>query len=135
MVNQWLGHPDAGKLVLRLSLGGLILLHGINKLMSWAVSYKWLAGLLANHHLPEFFAYGVLVGEIAAPLMIIVGFQTRLAALIVVANMLFALYLAHMNELFAITQSGGLVIELQLMFLFAALAVTFLGAGRYAIKN
>lgn len=135
MINQWLSQPDTGKLVLRLTLGGLILLHGVHKLFNWAASYQWLAGLLAKNHLPEFFAYGVLIGELAAPLLIIVGFQTRLAALVVVGNMIFALYLAHMHELFKMTSSGGLAIELQLFYLFTALAIVFLGSGRYAIKN
>lgn len=135
MVNRFLHQPDAAKLILRLTLGGLILIHGINKLLNWAASYKWLAGLLAKNHLPEFFAYGVLIGELAAPLLIIVGFQTRLAALVVVGNMIFALYLAHMHELFTVNNSGGLAIELQLFYMFTALAVAFLGSGRYAIKN
>ncbi|WP_198971980.1 DoxX family protein [Xylophilus sp. ASV27] len=121
---------DTGKLVLRLSLGILILLHGIAKLGS---GVGGIGGMLVAHGLPEALAYLVYVGEIVAPLLLILGIFTRAAAWVVVINMLFAFGLVHMNELFALGSTGGWKLELQGMFLFGALALAFLGAGRFSV--
>ena len=121
---------DTGKLLLRLALGLMILLHGIAKLMSGP------AGVLSSVEkvgLPQAFGYLVYVGEVVAPLLIIVGFLTRPAALVIAINMIFAVYLVHMGQLFQLTKQGGWALELQGMYFFTALAIAFLGAGRYSV--
>lgn len=120
---------DLGKLVLRLTVGGLILLHGIAKLSS---GVGFISGLLAKAGLPAALAYGAYVGEVLAPLLLIAGLYTRAAALVVVGNMLFAVWLVHMGDLAKLNNTGGWALELQGMYLFAALAVALLGAGRYS---
>jgi len=75
----------------------------------------------------------VYVGEVVAPLLILIGVWTRLAALIVAGNMVVAILLVHTKEFFTMTQTGGWALELQGMYLFAALALALLGAGRYSI--
>ena len=50
---------DLGKLVLRVSVGVLILLHGIFKLQN---GVDGIAGMLGNNGLPAFLAYGVYIG-------------------------------------------------------------------------
>jgi putative oxidoreductase len=49
--------------------------------------------------------------------------------------MLVAIALVHMNELFLLSKTGGWAIELQAMYLFAALAVAMIGPGRYALTR
>ena len=126
-----LENADLGKLFIRLTLGGLLLFHGIAKLLN---GVGFIEGELASHGLPTFLAYGVYVGEIIAPLMVILGYQTRIGALLIIFNMLFAIILVHGNELLSLGRSGGWALELQGMFLFGALAMMFLGSGRTAIK-
>ncbi|NML13564.1 DoxX family protein [Azohydromonas caseinilytica] len=121
---------DAGKLVLRVVLGVLILLHGISKLINGP---GFIMGLLAKSGLPTALAYGVYIGEVVAPLLLIAGLFTRAAALIVVINMLVALGLVHMGQLGQLNKTGGWELELQGMYLFGALAVALLGAGRYSL--
>ena len=41
----------------------------------------------AEHHQPAFVQSGVYVGEVVAPVFIIVGLRTRIASLVVVFNM------------------------------------------------
>jgi putative oxidoreductase len=79
-------------------------------------------------------AYGVYVGEILAPIMLIAGIYSRLGAVLVMANMLVAIGLVHMHDLFALTEHGGWRLELQGFYLFGALALVFLGSGRYALR-
>ena len=97
-----LNNPDIGKLILRLSLGLMLLLHGVHKLHA---GVGWIAGVLAEHHLPGFLAYGVFIGEVIAPVMVIIGYQTRIGAALIVGNMLVALVLAHMGELFSLSNT------------------------------
>ncbi len=123
---------DSGKLVLRVVLGALILLHGIAKLKNGLGPIE---GMLAAHDLPTFLAYGALVGEVVAPLMVLVGFYARIGAAVIAINMLFAFWLAHMAQLGQLNDQGGWAMELQGMFLFTALAILLLGPGRYAINQ
>lgn len=121
---------DLGKLVLRLSIGVLIAMHGIAKLGG---DLGWIEGMLGKAGLPPVLAYGVYVGELLAPALLVVGLWTRAAALIVVVNMLFAVGLVHMHELGAITKTGAWALETQALFLFGALAIALLGAGRHSL--
>lgn len=125
-------HQDLGKLILRLAVGGLVLMHGIAKLHHGT---GFIEGLLAGQGLPGFLAWGVYVGEIVAPLMLILGFHARLGGLLVAFNMLVAIGLVHLHELFALNQTGGWALELQGMFLFGAVAAALLGPGRFSLNK
>jgi putative oxidoreductase len=121
---------DAALLVLRLTLGALILFHGVTKLPP---PETFIAGVLAKANLPTVLAYGVYVGEIVAPIMLIVGVWTRLAALVIAINMIVAVLLVGLPRLFAINATGGYALELEAMYLFTAVALALAGAGRYSV--
>jgi len=123
-----------GKLILRLSVGGLVLLHGIAKFMHPG-SLDFIVARLDANGLPSALAYGVYLGEILAPLLLIFGIFTRFGAFMIVVNMLFAIGLAHSTELLVLTKHGGWQLELQGMYLFGALAIMFMGAGRFALTR
>ncbi|MEX2474518.1 DoxX family protein [Marinobacter sp.] len=127
-----LDNADLGKLIIRLTLGGLMLFHGIAKLFH---GVGFIEGQLVSLGIPAFFAYGVFIGELLAPLMVILGYQTRIGALLIAFNMLVAIALVHGHELMALGNSGGWALELQGFFLFTAIALIFLGPGRYKLKN
>lgn len=118
---------DWGKLLLRVALGVLILLHGIAKVMGGPA---FIMELLTKNGLPAQLGYLVYVGEVLAPLLVIIGLWTRPAALLIAINMVVAIALVHVPELLTLSQTGGWALELQGMFLFGALAVSLLGAGR-----
>ena len=127
-------HNEAlGKLILRLTVGILILFHGADKITHPA-RVDYIASALSASGFPSMLAYGVYLGEVIAPLMLIFGIFTRYGAIIIVINMVFAIMLMHMNHVFAITEHGGWRLELQGLFLFGAFAIVFLGSGRYAFK-
>lgn len=123
---------DTGRLVLRLALGGLVLLHGIAKLKH---GIDPVVGMVTGVGLPPWVGYGVYVGEVLAPLMVIAGFYSRIAALVIVINMLFAIRLAHMDHLLALGPMGGWTLELQGMYLFSAIALALIGPGRYGVND
>jgi putative oxidoreductase len=123
---------DLGKLVLRIALGVLVLLHGVAKLRGGVGP---IGGMLAAHGLPAALAYGALVGEVVGPLLLIAGFHARIGALLVMVNMLFAFFLAHLGQLGLLNEQGGWQLELQGMYLAAAIALALLGPGRYSVNG
>ncbi|WP_018949373.1 DoxX family protein [Thioalkalivibrio sp. ALMg11] len=123
---------DSGKLVLRLALGIMILLHGIAKLTG---GISGIEGMVTNAGLPAIIAYGVYIGEILAPILVIIGLYSRIGAVIIAINMVFAIALVHTHEVFLLTATGGWALELQGMFLFAAIALALTGPGRLAINR
>ena len=123
---------DAGRLVLRVALGVLILFHGVAKITG---GNGFVTGALAKVGLPEWVAYGVYIGEVLAPVLLIVGAWTRPAALVVAFNMIVAVWLVLGSRLFTIAKTGGYALELEAMYLFAAIAVALLGAGRYSLSG
>jgi putative oxidoreductase len=123
---------DIGKMILRLTLGVLILLHGIAKLTGGIAGIE---KMVAAAGLPAFFAYGVFIGEVLAPILLILGFYSRIAALVIAVNMIVAIALAHAKDLFVIGPQGGWALELQGMFLFTAIALALTGPGRFSINR
>ena len=123
---------DLGKLVLRLMLGILMLFHGYAKIV------KGVGGIEASVRsagVPAWVAYGVYIGEVIAPLLVILGFYARVGGLIILVNMIFAITLSHSSQLFDISRTGGWALELQGFFMFTGLAVALIGPGRYGINK
>ncbi len=112
---------NIGLLLLRLSTGGLMLFHGVAKLLG---GLTFLQGMLAAKGLPGFLAYGAVVGEVLAPLALILGLFTRGAAVV------------HLGDLCAVNpQTGGWAVELPVLYLLSSLALVFTGGGRFAVSN
>ena len=130
---ELMNNDALGKLIVRLTVGILVLFHGASKLLHPG-SVDFIGTTLAGAGLPEALAYGVYVGEIIAPLMIIIGLYSRIGGLLVAINMVFAILLVHSGDLFALTEHGGWRLELQAFYLFTAVAVIFLGSGKLAVK-
>jgi putative oxidoreductase len=89
--------------------------------------------MVSNFGLPPVLGYGVYIGEVVAPLMVLFGVWTRPAAAVIAINMVVAIVLVHMGDLMKLNKTGGWELELQGMFLFGAIAVALLGAGRYGV--
>lgn len=123
---------NLGKLILRVTLGVLMLFHGISK-VTHGVSF--LEGMFTNAGLPASLAYGAYLGEVLAPLMLIIGYRVVLASILIIATMIGAIVLVHSNDIFALTSHGAWAIELQMFYIMAAVVVIFQGAGKYSIDG
>ena len=126
-------HPDTGLLVLRLGLGAILLFHGIFKVTH---GVAWIGGPLGKHGLPAYLAYGVYVAEVVAPVMLIFGLWTRIAAVIIAFDMAMAIYLVRLSDIGKINPMGGAwAIEVEALFFVMALALAFAGGGRYGLTK
>jgi putative oxidoreductase len=124
---------DIGKLLLRLTVAVLMLFHGYSKIVNPG-SLDWIAGTLSAYGLPTVLSYGVFVGEILAPLLLIAGVYCRIGGWLIFLNMLFAIFLAHQSELFTVSGSGGWALELQGFYLMGGLVVALSGSGKLALR-
>ncbi|MFZ9596074.1 MAG: DoxX family protein [Bdellovibrionia bacterium] len=123
---------DVSKLLLRLGTGGMMLPHGIAKLTA---GLEFIRTSLTQVGLPEFLAPAVFIGELVAPLGLILGFGTRISGLILATNMVFTLFLAHRDSLFKLNEYGGWDIELNVFYLICGLVLALIGGGRIAVKR
>lgn len=123
---------DIAKLLLRITLGVLILFHGLAKLNG---GMGGIVHMVEAHGLPGALGYGVLLGEVIGPLLLIAGFHARVGAVLVFVNMVVALLLVHMRQLGAFNDNGGWALELQAMYLVSALALALLGPGRFSVNE
>lgn len=125
-------NTDLGFLLLRISLGITMLFYGISKLVLGAA---FIEEHLISLGLPGFLYHGVFVGEIIAPLLIVVGWRTRLAALVYAFNMLCALLLMKTGDILALNSYGGWAIDMIVLYILGGLALYFTGAGRFALST
>ncbi len=123
---------DIAKLVLRLTIGVMILFHGVEKIINGIGGVKHLT---ANAGLPEFLAYGVYVGEIVMPILIILGVYARVASLVLAFNMLIAIFLAYGGSLFTLGKHGAPLFELPFLYLIMSIVIFMIGSGKYAVNS
>jgi len=118
--------------LLRVTVGGLLILHGIHKIQHGVGPVE---GLLDGKGLPTFLAYGAYLGEVLAPALVIVGFKTRLAALVMAGNMAMAIWLAHVDLLGELNAMGGWAVEFPAFFLLGALSIALIGPGSMSLDG
>jgi putative oxidoreductase len=123
---------DWGKLLLRVGIAVLLMLHGIAKLKN---GIAWMAGPLSSFGLPMFVGYGVFVGEIIAPIFLILGKFSRLAGLVVAFDLFMAIVLARRGDILKLNQGGGWAIEVEMLFLLGGICIFLLGSGKYSLSK
>lgn len=122
---------DAGKLALRITLGVLMLFNGVAKLKDLSEIHA----IVRDHGLPELLTYGVLVGEVLAPILLILGILTRAAGSTLAVNMSIAVLLKHTASILKLSRWGGVAIELELLYAMGGIAVALLGPGRFTLAR
>ncbi|MFA5460991.1 MAG: DoxX family protein [Sulfurimonas sp.] len=122
---------DILKLVLRLSVGIMMLFHGVDKIINGIGGVKH---LVVNAGLPEFLAYGVYIGEIVMPIFIILGAYVRVASSVLALNMVAAIFLAYGGAILSLGKQGAPVFELPFLYLIISVSIYILGSGKYALN-
>lgn len=123
---------DAGKLLLRVLVAGLMLFPGIHKV---AHGPGHVMEDLAEHGMPVVLAYGVYIGEVIAPVLILLGVWTRLAALVYSGTILFATVLVHAADYVRLDPTGAWAAELWAFYIVSSAVVALVGPGRHALRH
>ena len=114
---------------LAFSLGFLLLFHGVDKIIN---GVDFIEKMLSNVNIPyaKYVAYGVFVGEVFAPILLIIGRYVKIAGGIIAFNMLVAIFFAHKDTVFTLSEHGGWNIELQVLYFVAGLTL-FLSESKW----
>lgn len=129
-------NTDLGLLLLRITSGGLMLFHGVHKIQHPMQAIEHLAGDLTAAGLPGFFAYSVHLTEFIAPILLILGWRSKIWSGLMAGTMIFAIYAVFLDQIFSLKEdTGAWAIELQVFYLMTAVVLFFTGAGRYAISS
>lgn len=117
---------NLGLLLLRLGFGGMMLTHGIPKMMKM-LSGDFSFGDPIGIGEPASLVLAVL-GEVVFPILVIIGFKTRLSAIPVIITMAVAAFIVHAADPFGTK-------EMAILYLIGFTAMALLGAGRYSVDN
>ncbi len=118
-------YSDWSLIFLRLGIGIVFLVHGVQKLLSVSGT----AGFFAQLGIPAplLFTWIVTLVEAVGGLFLIIGFLTRWSALLLSINILVAIFLVHLKNGFFAANGGY---EFALVLLLGALALLFSGPGK-----
>ncbi len=114
-------------LIFRVSISAFMLTHGLPKLN------MLLSGSGGNF--PDPLGVGnnlslilTVFGEVVAPVLVMIGFSTRLSAIPVIITMVVAAFVVHAHDPFSRK-------ELALLFLIGFITVLVMGGGRYSLDR
>jgi putative oxidoreductase len=122
-------------LAVRIIVGIIMFAHGLQKLTEVGPGNfggQVLAGL--GVPLPVFMGYVVTLVELVGGLLLIVGFLSRLAALLLTIDLVIAILLVKVNVGF-ISGSSGTGAELDLALIAGFLVILFAGPGRLSVDH
>lgn len=122
---------DYGAFITRISLGSILLAHGLLKVMVFTIPGT--VGYFESLGLPAIIAYLTIFGEIAGGFALITGIYTRLAALLSLPILLGATW-AHIGNGWVFSNQGG-GWEFPALLAILAVAVAVQGAGSFAIRK
>lgn len=118
-------HRDLALLLLRVGFGGFMLTHGIPKI-----------GMLSD---PSQFGDPIglgttvslilcLIGEVVAPILLIIGFKTKWAAIPAAITMMVAAFIVHAKDDLGTKEHA-------LLYLIAFVVLFLTGAGKYSLDG
>src|SRR4051812_44322439 len=118
---------DLALLLLRLALAAVLLYHGVPKLMNFGATVTGFQTM--GMPAPSLTAGFALLAEVVGGLLILLGIAVDLAGILVIIDMLGAIFLVHLPNGFDFTKGGW---EHPFTVLVMALVLVLAGSGRYA---
>lgn len=122
-------YTDLGLLILRVSASVLMMIHGYSKIkMLQAGDSKSFSPALLGENSGTISLILAIIGEFVAPIFIIVGFKTRIAALPAIVTMGVAAFYVHAGAPIADREKA-------LLYFFIFICFLFNGAGKFSIDG
>ena len=115
---------DLGRLLLRLAFGGMMLTHGVPKLLGFAEKMDGFPDPLGVGSTLSLTL--AVFAEVVCAGLVVLGAFTRLAVVPLIVTMLVAAFIVHADDPFGRK-------ELALAYGLAYLAIGLLGAGRFSV--
>jgi len=131
---------NTSALVARLALAIVVFPHGAQKLLGWFGGYGFngtMGFLTGAAGLPSFIAVLVILIEFFGPLLLVIGFATRIAALGIICNFLGVVWTTHWNNGFFMNwyaqANKGEGLEYFILLFGLALISLIAGGGRASV--
>lgn len=125
--------------LLRITLGAVILPHGLQKTMGWFGGYGFTGtmGFFASIGIPAFFGFLAIAAETAGAVALIAGVTTRIAAFGIGTTLLVASTMHKANGFFMnwSGQQKGEGFEYHILGIAIAVALMIGGAGRFSVDR
>lgn len=116
----------AGLTLLRISMSAMMLTHGLPKLQKLISGDFKFGDPIGIGPAPSLFL--AVIGEFICPILIIIGYKTRLATIPTAITMLVAAFIVHAADAFGSKEKA-------LLYLFGFIAIALLGPGKYSIDR
>lgn len=132
---------DITGLILRITLALILFPHGAQKLLGWFGGYgfKGTMGFFTGTvNLPYFVGLLVILIEFFAPILLLSGFATRIAALGILGLMIGIIFTSHIGNGFFMNWAGnqpGEGFEYHLLVIGLCIALLIEGAGRFSVDR
>lgn len=117
---------DLAFAILRVSFSAMMLTHGVPKINML---------LESSSGFPDPFGIGstpslvlAVIGEVVAPLLVLIGFKTRIAAIPVIITMAVATFFIHLNDDFGTKEKA-------ILYLLAFIIIAMVGPGKYSVDG
>lgn len=117
---------DLGLLILRISFAGTMLTHGIPKINLLFESPIKFADPIGVGELTTLVL--ALIGEVIAPILILIGFKTKLATIPSIITMFVAAFVIHAADPIGVKEKA-------LLYLAGFIAIFLMGAGKYSVDG
>jgi len=117
---------DLALLLLRVGFSGMMLTHGIPKLAKLGdspIAFPDPIGVGSTASLIL-----TLLGEVVAPILILIGFKTKLAAIPAAITMLVAAFVVHLSDPMATKEKA-------LLYLIGFVVIFLAGPGKFSIDK
>ncbi|HEX9600592.1 MAG TPA: DoxX family protein [Mariniflexile sp.] len=117
---------DLGLLILRIGFAGMLLTHGIPKIkLLFENPIKFADPIGVGETTTLILA---LIGEVIAPILILIGFKTKLATIPSIITMFVAVFVIHASDPIDVKEKA-------ILYLVAFLVIFLTGAGKYSIDG
>ena len=124
--------PSTALALLRIATGLLAFPHGLRKLIKGPIAA--IGGQMTAHGFPQWFAYLVVMGELAGLLMV-VGLFSRFASVVVAVTMAGIALVVNRGEIPLIGSGDSLGFELSLLLAVAATLCALAPSTRFALDG
>lgn len=115
-----------GLLLLRVGFSGMLLTHGIPKLLKIIAGDFSFGDPLGIG--PTTSLILACISEVLFSILVILGFKTRLSTIPIIITMAVAAFIAHSADPFGVK-------EMSILYLIAFVAIALLGPGKYSVDG
>ncbi len=131
---------DFGLLILRISIGVLMIVHGVPKFLGGSKQMEWLGSQMAIFGItfwPVFWGFMAAFSEVVGGLLLIVGFLVRPACFFLICTMIVASahYIAEPEKGLSALENFNFYISNPLSLAFVFLSIMFMGPGRFSVQK